>query len=85
MDKNVYKHHLTRIILFIVNYCLFANGDVFIRFNGKDDKVVLESRIMPPEMTEKMLTRMISNNTNKMKPYLYHHIHPKQLCFFFSH
>ena len=25
-----------------VNYCLFANGDVSIRFNGKDDNVVLE-------------------------------------------
>ena len=22
--------------------CLFANGDVFIRFNGKDDNVILE-------------------------------------------
>ena len=25
-----------------VNYCLFANGDVSIMFNGKDDNVVLE-------------------------------------------
>ena len=32
------KRHLTRVILFIVNYCLFANGDVSIRFNGKDYK-----------------------------------------------
>ena len=24
------------------NYCLFANGEVSIRFNGKNDKVVLE-------------------------------------------
>ena len=73
-DMNVYKHHLMRIILFTVNYCLFANGDIFIRFSGNDDNIVLESRIMPPEMTEKMLTRMIrlSNNTNIMKPYLYH-------------
>ena len=23
--------------LFTVNYCLFANGDVSIRFSGKDD------------------------------------------------
>ena len=36
------KRHLTRVILFAVNYCLFANGDVSIRFNGKDDNVVLE-------------------------------------------
>ena len=35
------KRHLMRVILF-VNYCLFANGDVSIRFNGKYDKVVLE-------------------------------------------
>ena len=36
------KCFLTRVILFTVNYCLFANGDVSIRFNGKDDNVVLE-------------------------------------------
>ena len=24
-----------------VNYCLFANGDISIRFSGKDDNVVL--------------------------------------------
>ena len=36
------KRHLTRIILFTVNYCLFANGGVSIRFNAKDDNVVLE-------------------------------------------
>ena len=36
------KRHLTRVILFTVNYCLFANGDVSIRFSGKDDNVVLE-------------------------------------------
>ena len=35
----------TRVILFTVNYCLFANGDVSIRFNGKDDNVVLEYTI----------------------------------------
>ena len=29
-------------ILFTVNYCLFANGDVSIRSNAKDDNVVLE-------------------------------------------
>ena len=28
--------------LFTVNYCQFANGDVSIRLNGKDDNVVLE-------------------------------------------
>ena len=27
---------------FTANYCLFANGDVSIRFNGNDDNVVLE-------------------------------------------
>ena len=31
-----------RVISFTVNYCLFANGDFSIRFNGKDDIVVLE-------------------------------------------
>ena len=36
------KFHLTRVILFTVNYCLFATGDVSIRVNGKDDNVVLE-------------------------------------------
>ena len=30
------------VILFTVNYCLFANGDVSFRFNGKVDNVVLE-------------------------------------------
>ena len=30
------------VILFTVSYCLFANGDVSIRFNGKDCNVVLE-------------------------------------------
>ena len=39
----VTKHHLERVILFTVNYCLFANGGVSIRFNGKDGNVVLES------------------------------------------
>ena len=41
----VTKRYLTRVILFTVNHCqcLFANGDVSIRFNGKDDNVVLES------------------------------------------
>ena len=29
-------------LLFIVYSELFANGDVFIRFNGKDDNIVLE-------------------------------------------
>ena len=40
------KRHLTRVILFTVNYCLFANGDVSIRFIGKDNKGVLESKII---------------------------------------
>ena len=50
------KRHFTRAILFTVNYCLFANGDVFIRFNGKDDKVVLENLMMcwETEMTQLM-------------------------------
>ena len=39
---NVYLRRLSRVILFTVNYCLFANGDVSIRFNGKDDNDVLE-------------------------------------------
>ena len=30
------------VILFTVNYRIFANGGVSIRFNGKDDNVVLE-------------------------------------------
>ena len=38
------KRHLTRILLFTVNYCKFANGGVSIRFNGKDDNVVLERK-----------------------------------------
>ena len=42
----VTKRHLTRVILFTVNYCLFANGDVSIRFNGKDNMGVLESKII---------------------------------------
>ena len=48
MDMNVYvQHHKNATlhafyILFTVNYCLFANCDVSIRFNGKDDNVVLE-------------------------------------------
>ena len=29
-------------IIFTVNYCVFANGEVSIRLNGKDDSVVLE-------------------------------------------
>ena len=36
------KHHLTHVILFTVNYCLFANDEVSIRFNGKDDNVMLD-------------------------------------------
>ena len=36
------KRHLTHIILFTVNNCLFANGDVSIRFSEKDDNVMLE-------------------------------------------
>ena len=36
------KRHITRVILFTANYCLFANDDVSIRFSGKDDNVVLE-------------------------------------------
>ena len=36
------KRLITRVILFTVNYCLFADGDASIRFNGKDDNVVLE-------------------------------------------
>ena len=39
---NVTKGHLARVILFTVNYCLFANDDVSIRFNGKDDNIVLK-------------------------------------------
>ena len=40
------KCHFTRAILFTVNYCLFANGGVSIRFNLKDDNVVLEYLMM---------------------------------------
>ena len=40
------KRHLTRVILLTVNYCSFANGDVSIRFNGKDENVVLEYQIL---------------------------------------
>ena len=40
--RDVKKRHITRIILFTVNYCLFANDDISIRFSGKDDNVVLE-------------------------------------------
>ena len=39
------KRHLMHVILFTVNYCLFANCDVSIRFNGKDDNIVLESKV----------------------------------------
>ena len=39
---NIRKTCPYTVILFTVNYCLFANGDVSIRFNGKDDNVVLE-------------------------------------------
>ena len=39
------KRHITRIILFTMNYCLFANDDISIRFIGKDDNVVLELHI----------------------------------------
>ena len=35
-----------RVTLFTVNYCLFAHGDVSIRFNGKNDNVVLEFDLM---------------------------------------
>ena len=41
------KHLLTRVILFTVNYCSYSHGDVSIRFNGKDDNVVLEYRDQP--------------------------------------
>ena len=30
------------VILLTVNHCLFANGDVSMRFSGKDDNAVLE-------------------------------------------
>ena len=40
------KCHILRVILFTVNYCLFTNGDVSIRFNGKDDNIVLELEIL---------------------------------------
>ena len=40
------KRYLKRIFLFTVNYCIFANGDISIRFNGKDDNVVLELHFM---------------------------------------
>ena len=39
------KCHLMHVILFTLNYCKFANGDVSVRFNGKDDKIVLECLI----------------------------------------
>ena len=43
---NVYvrrhKNVTLRAFLFTVNYCLFANKDVSIRFNVKNDNVVLE-------------------------------------------
>ena len=40
------KRHLTLVILFTVNYCLYANGDVSNRLIGKDDNVVLESKMI---------------------------------------
>ena len=39
------KRHITRIILSTVN-CLFANGDVSIRFNGENFNFVLEYRLI---------------------------------------
>ena len=35
-----------RKFVYNLNYCLFANGDVSIRFSGKDDDSVLESKII---------------------------------------
>ena len=34
------KRNITRVTLFTLIYCLFANGDVSIRFSEKDDNVV---------------------------------------------
>ena len=59
------KSNLTGVILFTVNYCLFSNGGVSIRFNGKDDNVVLEYRIFSG--TKKVISLhldMINANCN---------------------
>ena len=39
---DIKKSHLTHIILFTVNYSLSVNGDVSIRFSGKDVNIMLE-------------------------------------------
>ena len=46
--------------LFTVNYCIFANGDVSIGFNGKDDNVVLESKIIHRKVKLSNLTQLIN-------------------------
>ena len=41
VTKTPYAHYF-----FPVNYCLFANGEISIRFNGQDDNVVLECHMI---------------------------------------
>ena len=40
------KRALTHAISLAVDYRLFSHGDVSYRFNGKNDNVVLESKII---------------------------------------
>ena len=54
------KRHLMRVILFsTVNYCSFAHGDVSIRFNGKNDNVVLEYIFPYVEVNMKMYISIV--------------------------
>ena len=41
--------------LFTVNYCLFANGEVSIRFNGKDNVLSIFYRINSFEFKDSVL------------------------------
>ena len=53
------KRHLTRVILFTVNYCLFANDDVSIRFNGKYDNFALELNFMQIKRKKKKFLELV--------------------------
>ena len=48
------KRALSHAISLAANYRLFSHGDVFYRFNGKNDNVVLESMIIQNYFDSKM-------------------------------
>ena len=60
------KRALWHAISLAVNYRLFSHGDVSYRFNGKNDNVVLESKIKIKGTCKNRLSKAVLASTHNL-------------------